>query len=154
MYKFYYGFVKKTCKNRILLFTDTDSLCFETEENFYEIMLNNKEFFDLSNFPKDSKYFCNDNKKVPGKMKDEYGGTAIYEFAGTKSKMYSILDVNNCEKSVYKGHTSNIGHSEFIDVQSNEKVIRHIMKGIKSFNHRMYTYESNKISLSAFDDKR
>ena len=28
------------------------------------------------------------------------------------------------------------------------------MKGIKPFNHRMYTYESNKIFLSAFDDKR
>ena len=42
MYKFYYGFVKKKCKNLILLFTDTDSLCFETEENSYEIMLNNK----------------------------------------------------------------------------------------------------------------
>ena len=36
------------------------------------------ELFDLSNFPKDSKYFRNDNKKVPGKMTDEYGGTAIY----------------------------------------------------------------------------
>ena len=68
--------------------------------------------------------------------------------------MYSILDVNNCEKSVYKGHTFNIGHNEFLDVRSNEKVIRHTMKGIKSFNHRVYTYESNKISLSAFDDKR
>ena len=33
-------------------------------------------------------------------MKDEYGGTAIYEFIGTKSKMYSIRDINNCEKSV------------------------------------------------------
>ena len=56
-------------------------------------------------------------------MEDECGGTAIYEFAGTKSKMYSILDANDCEKNVYKGHTSNIGHSEFIDAQSNEKVI-------------------------------
>ena len=28
------------------------------------------------------------------------------------------------------------------------------MKRTKSFNHRMYTYESNKTSLSAFDDKR
>ena len=42
-------------------------------------------------------------------MKDEYGGTAIYEFIGPKPKMYSIRDVNNCEKSVYKGHNSNIG---------------------------------------------
>ena len=41
-----------------------------------------------------------------------------------------------------------------MDVYSNEKVIRHIMKGIKSFNDRMYTYESNKISLSVFDNKR
>ena len=125
MHKFWYDIVKKKCRNPKLFFTDTYSLCFETEDNFYKIMLEHKELFDLSNFPKD-KYFCNDNKKVPGKMKDEYGGTAIYEFAGTKSKIYSILDLNNREKSVYNGHTSNIGHSEFIDVQSNEKVISHI----------------------------
>ena len=117
-------------------------------------MLEHKELFDLSNFPKDSKYFCNGNLKVPGKMKDEYRGIAIYEFVGTKSKMYSILDVNNCEKSVYKGHSSNINHSEFIDVHSNEKVIRHNMSGIKSFNHKMFTYKINKRSLSTYDDKR
>ena len=58
-----------------------DSLCFETEEDFYEIMLKHKEFFDLSNFPKNSKIFCNDNKKIPEKMKDEYRGTAIFEYA-------------------------------------------------------------------------
>ena len=34
MYKFYYDFVKKKCKNPKLLFTDTDSLCIETEEDF------------------------------------------------------------------------------------------------------------------------
>ena len=33
MYQFYYDEVKKKCK-RILLFTDTDSLCFGTEEDF------------------------------------------------------------------------------------------------------------------------
>ena len=154
MYKFYYDFVQKKCENPKLLNTDTDSFVFETEENFYEIMLKHKEFFDLSNFPKDSKYFCNDNKKVPGKMKDEYGGTAIYEFIRTKSKMYSICDINNCEKSVYKGHSLNIEHDEFMDTLINKKVIRHNMSGIKSFNHKMFTYESNKISLSAFDDKR
>ena len=117
-------------------------------------MLNNKEFFDLSNFPKDSKYFCDDNKKVPGKMKDEYGGITILIFVGTKSKMYSILDVNSCEKSIYKGHNFSIKNDEFLDVLFNKIVIRHIVKGIKSFGHRMYTYVGNKTSLSAFDDKR
>ena len=78
----------------MLLFTDTDSLCYEIDGDFYEIVHQHKEFFDLNNQPKDSKYYCNDNKKVPGKMKDEYGGTHIYEFIGLKSKMYSIRDVN------------------------------------------------------------
>ena len=153
MYEVYYNKVKKKCKNSTLLFTDTDSLCFETKEKSFEIMYD-KDSFDLSNFPKDSKYYCIDNKKVPGKMKNEYERTAIYEFVGPKPKMYSIVDVNNCEKSVYKGHNSNIGHGEFIDVHSNKKFIRHNMKEIKPFNHIMYTYESNKISFSTFDDKR
>ena len=124
MYKFYYDFVKKKCKNSIILFTDIDSLCIETEEDFYEIMYELKELFDLSNFPKDSKYFCNDNKKVPGKMKDEYGGTVICEFIGLKSKMYSLLDVNNYEKSTHKGHNSYISSNEFKDTLINKKVIR------------------------------
>ena len=29
-----------------------------------------------------------------GKMKNEYGGTPIYEFIGLGSKMYSICDIN------------------------------------------------------------
>ena len=47
-------------------------------------MYKHKEVFDLSNQRKDSKYYCNDNKKVPEKMKDEYGRTPIYEFIGLK----------------------------------------------------------------------
>ena len=31
------------------------------------IMYKHKEVFDLSNQRKDSKYYCNDNKKVPEK---------------------------------------------------------------------------------------
>ena len=141
MNKFWYDFVKKKCKKCVLLFTDTDSLCFETEEDFYEIMHKFHELFDLSNFPKDSEYFCNDNKNLPGKMKDEYGGTPIYEPVGTKSKMYSILDVNNCENSVYNGN------AEFKDTLFNKKVIRYNMKVIKSYKHKMYASSSNETSL-------
>ena len=39
-------------------------------------------------------------------MKDEYGGTNIYEYAAIKPKSYTIIDENNHEKSVHKGHTS------------------------------------------------
>ena len=75
MYKFCYGFMKDNVNIFELLYSDTDGFIFEIiGENFYELMhkeLMHQEFFDLSNFPKYSKYFCNDNKKVPGKTKDE-----------------------------------------------------------------------------------
>ena len=62
--------------------------------------------------------------------------TAIYDFTRTKSKMYSIGNVNNYEKSVHKGHNSLIKNEEFKDVPSNKKVIRHKMRGFKSINHK------------------
>ena len=54
-----------------------------------------KELFDLSNLPFSSKYYCSNNKKVLGKMKEEYGAKSILKFVGLKSTMYSILDENN-----------------------------------------------------------
>ena len=83
VYKFHYGFMKDNVNIFELLYSDIDGFIFEIiGENFYELMhkeLMHKEFFDLSNFLKYSKYFCNDNKKLPGKMKDEYTGQIIYE---------------------------------------------------------------------------
>ena len=94
MYKFNYNFMKNEVGIFTLLYAETDSFIYEIiGEEFYERIYKYKELFDLSNFPKDSKYFCNDNKKVPGKMKDEYGGTSIYEFIGLKSKMCSMRDI-------------------------------------------------------------
>ena len=53
--------------------------------------------FDFSNYSKDSKFFDETNKKVIGKIEDEFGGVFVIEFVGLKSKMYSIkkLMVNN-----------------------------------------------------------
>ena len=62
--------------------------------------------------------------------------------------------MNKNKKSIYKGHNSHIKYDKFIDTHSNKKVIRHNMNGIKSINHILVTYESNKIFLTAFDDKR
>ena len=86
------------------------------------------EFSDLSNFLKDRKYYCADNKKVPGKMIDEYGDTAIKNFIGLKSKINSIVDLNECEKNTNKGHNSKIIYYDFEDVFSNKKFLKHRMK--------------------------
>ena len=46
-----------------------------------------KELFNPSNFPKSTKYYCDENKKIIDKMKDEYGGKSILKFEGLKSRM-------------------------------------------------------------------
>ena len=49
-----------------------------------------KDLFGFSNYAKDSRFFNETNKKVIGKMKNEFGGSIVSEFVGLKSKMYSI----------------------------------------------------------------
>ena len=90
MYDFHYNFIKKNFDAE-LLFTDTDSYTYERKsKNIYEEFYKWKGLFDFSNYSKDSKFFNETNKKVIGKMKNEFGGVIIIEFVGLKSKMYSI----------------------------------------------------------------
>ena len=90
MYDFHYNFIKKNFDAE-LLFTDTDSLTYEIKsKDVYEEFFKWKDLFDFSNYSKDSKFYDDANKKVIGKMKDEYSGVIIDEFVGLKSKMYSI----------------------------------------------------------------
>ena len=110
--------------------------------------------FDLSDYPLHSNFFDPRNKKVIGKMKDEFKGKIISEFAGLKSKMYTLISVDTEEVTKAKGVNKKLRHKEFVNVLSNKKVIRHNMKRIQSKLHRIGTYDVCKISLSCFDDKR
>ena len=112
-----------------------------------------KELSYLSNFPVSSKYYYSNNKKVVGKMKGEYGGKSIVKFVGRKSNMYSILDASNNEKSTNKGRNAFIEFQEFQDRLFKKTIVRHTMGGIKSKNHNLGSYQTNKRSLSCFDDK-
>ena len=87
-------------------------------------------------------------------MKDEYGGKSIVKFVGLKYKMYSILDESNNENSTSKGDNAFIEFQEFFDTLFKKKLLRHTMTEIKSKNYKFGTYETNKRSLSFFDDKR
>ena len=78
----------------------------------------------------------------------------IIEFVGLRSKTYSILDANNNEKITSKGHNGFIEFQEFYDTVFNKKILRHTMRRIGSKNHHLGSYETNKRSLSCFDDKR
>ena len=90
-------------------------------------------------------------------MKDKVKGKIISEFVGLKSKMYSLVIVNNEEikkaKCVNKSVVKNIRHKEYVDVLSNKNLTRHEMKRIQSKLHRIGTYDVCKISLACFDNK-
>ena len=110
--------------------------------------------FDLSNYPKDSKFFDPVNEKVISKMKDVPEGKINDEFVGLKSKVYSMKNIDGKESNTAKGVNIATEFNEFKDTLFNKKVLRHKMRRIQGKKHKMGTYEINKISLSCFDDKR
>ena len=71
--------------------------------------------------------------------------------------MYSYLVDNNSEHKKAKGLNRNvvvtISHNECKDVLLNKKCLRHSMNRIQSKDHKITTYEINKISLSCVDDR-
>ena len=155
MYQFHYDYVLRTFDNVKLLFTNTDSLVYEIKNgNIYDQCFKDKHLFDFSGYPKDSIYYCDLNKRVLGKMKDELNGVKIDEFVCLKSKMYSLISFDGKEINKAKGVNLKLRHKEYADVLFNKKVIRRKMKRMQSNLHNVGTYDVNKISLSCFDDKR
>ena len=65
-------------------------------------------------------------------MKDEFKGKRTSQFVGLKSKMYSLVTVDNEEIKKAKGFNQNvvknIRHIEYIDALLIKKAIRHNMK--------------------------
>ena len=160
MYNFHYGFVKnKYGSDAKLLFTDTDSLCYEiTTDDFYRDMFDNKEQFDLSDM-KLEQFKNSENKKVVGKFKDETQGIPICEFIGLRSKMYSIKLDDDSEKKTAKGIVRNVikkhlKHENYKQILDSGGRMNSSMKMIRSFDHDIYTVNVIKVSLSAYDDKR
>ena len=141
--------------NARLLFTDTDSLAYEiNSDSVYEQCFKDRYLFDFSGYSKDSDYYDISKKKVLGRMKDEFNGVKITEFVNLKSKMYSLISVDDKEVNKAKGIIKKIWQKEYLDVLFNKKVVRHGMKRIQSKLREIGTYDVFKISLSCFDDKR
>ena len=74
------------------------NLIYETETDmFMKIFKKDRNLFDFSNYPKDLQFYDPLNKKEIGKMKDEVKGNIINEIVGLKSKMYSLVTIDDKE---------------------------------------------------------
>lgn len=97
MYYFNYSYIRTKYTNHAkLLFTDRDSSVYETETNdacqdFYE----EKDLFDFCDSPKDSNFFDPVNNKIVGKINDKLKEKIVSEFVVLKSKICSLIDVDN-----------------------------------------------------------
>ena len=147
-----------------LLFTDTGSWFYNIEtEDFYKDMYDNKEAYDLSDLL--VKYNDNTSKKVIGKFKPEHAMDVITEFIGLRSKMYSVqfetlyYSGNEDEKKTAKGVIKSVikndlKHETYKNILETSGKLYSKMKVIRSGKHELHTIEMNKVSLSAYDDKR
>ena len=165
MYKFHYEHMvplytrNDKCQAK-LLFTDTDSLCYEvTTPDIYLDMRLTSFHYDTSNYDSTSLNFSDINSKVVGKMKDECGGVKPLEFVGLRAKMYSLLLPGNKEKSTAKGvkrsHAQKyIKHCHYKSCLHNEEQTKETFHILRSKNHTIETTQVTKCALSCYDDKR
>ena len=109
---------------------------------------------DFSGYLIDSIHYDSTNKNAFGKMKHEFNGVKMTKFVGLKSKIYSLISVDDSEVNKPKGINKKLRHEEYVDVLFNKIVVRHSMKRIQNELHDIGTNDTFKISLSIFDDKR
>ena len=156
----YENIVKKYNEQIKLLMTDTDSLIYFIETaDVYEDKLDDLDSYDTSNYPKTHFAYSEKNKKVLGKMKDEYNGCPVKEFAGLRPKMYSIMDANNDEKKTTKGISkrstaSSLHHQTYYNALYSETSSTVTMQQICSIERTLYSMSLKKTGLSPYDDKR
>lgn len=154
MFQFHYDFVKSTYGDKAsLLFTDTDSLCYEIQiDDIYQDMYKHLPLFNTSNINKDHFLYSKTNCKVLGKMKDECGGTPIQEFIGLRPKMYSLL-YDGQEKKTAKGVKKSViekdlKHESYKQALFDHSSMKHSMNMIRSVNHQLYSVSIRKTTLS------
>src|SRR6218665_3174885 len=157
MFNFHYDVIVKRYGDRAkLLFTDTDSLCYQIFTNdLYKDMAENLDCYDPSDYPKDHPLHDKKNAKVIGKFKDETNGVPALEFVGLRSKMYSLLLPNDKEKKTAEGvkrsfMSKYIRHNEYANCLFDEETTNATFRNIRSIKHQLHTTEISKIALSPY----
>ena len=93
-----------------------------------------------------SKYYDKSTKLVVAKIKDDTAGVAMKNLLG--HIWWTIIVSIKKTKGVNRNVVARISHDKYKDVLLNKKCLRHSMNRIQSKDHKIETYETNKISLA------
>ena len=120
-----------------------------------------KDWFDFSQYPKNHPLFDETNRKLVGKFKDELNGLCMTQFIALRQHLYSFeyLDLSgvvfgtNTAKGVQKAIKNRLTFEDYESclINMNTHIVR--MNSIPLDHHKLFTYNTNKIGLSAFDDR-
>jgi len=161
MYGFHYTVWMPKFPHSRLLFTDTDSLAYAVDkDDLYAGMAEMASEFDFNEYPTTHPLHSTVNMKVVGKFKDELHGELMEKFVGLRPKLYSYtMSEGRVEKHTAEGVKKSVKkkHLTFADYERcvtklESKSVR--MNYIRSDYHHLYTYSTEKVGLSAFDNKR
>lgn len=161
MYRFHYGFARQHFNTLALCYTDTDSFLYCTSSNVYDVMREQSDYFDTSNFPADNVHGIRPgNKLTPGVMKDETCLDYIVEYVGLRPKMYTFRTVSQRDKNKAKGVQRCVvraytleDYKRFItdETAPPRSAVQHTLR---SRGHVVYSEAQHKRTLCCVDDKR
>ena len=164
MYEFWYDYIKPKYDDKArLCYMDTDTfvIYIETEDFDKDIANDVERLFDTSNYDKKDErpLPIGKNKNVIGLFKDELRGKIVTEFCALKAKAYAYKLDDDTEHKKAKGTKKCIIKRELMfqnyeNSLFNHEVIIRSQQRFRSYNHKVYTEEVNKIALSSNDDKR
>jgi len=160
MIEFHYDYMKKKYGDKCeLIYTDTDSFVYvvKTDDLFADNYADRKSYYDLSEviIPE---FRDTENAKKVGMFKDESLMCPIVEFCAMGPKSYSFITDDDAVKKTCKGVSKSVlkkevTHQDYKNTLETGIRVERKNTCIRSFKHRVFTYQCNKICLSAFDDK-
>ena len=156
---FFYDVILEKFPGAELILSDTDSLLLKVyTDDLIGALRDIKHLCDFSNLPTTHPLFSEENKDEPGKWKLETKHKVIEEVVALRSKLYSIQLVED-RKIAAAGVSRRVAmqklsHQDYLDtlLSGNDKRIS--QKTFRSTLHTIHTVRSERIGLSAYQDKR
>jgi len=122
---------------------------------------------DTANLPQDHPCYIAERSKVPGYFSDETNGLIMTAFCALRAKSYAYkiegrgaikpreeIKAKGIRKHVVDNHMTFEDHRKCLFGEMNNETYKQFNVSIRSFNHKLTTIRSNKITFNSYDDKR